>query len=313
MSDEEIKVMKPKDSLRRLPKQPDCVRRSPFLEPLPFRLLVSGASGSGKSNLISNLLGREIYYKKAFQGGILVISPTATEISPGIQLDDTYTSHLGDNVVFVPPENGAEAITRVFQIQEEQMRRRKTKGAKHTLILLDDCVSHQKALLKTPICKRLATMGRHFRISAIFATQSFHLIPKNIRLQCSVIYFLGSGIESQFLADEFCIPGMTRKEFLSLINSKLSNRYSFLCIFCQFGSDISKKYRLGLKHPFVSKRIAPLDDRHESSDGSDTDMSYKVSNTTWQSHPVEQDNRTLSGTIRAKRKRKSSPKHQEMY
>ena len=104
-----------------------------------------------------------------------------------------------------------------------------TPTPKHILIILDDVASdhnfHQSKSLK-----KLATRGRHIKISVMVTCQYIYQIPPIIRNNCDYIYTGQMNQQSlQLLASEFLMGTVTKKEFLNLYHLN-TNDYSFLVI-----------------------------------------------------------------------------------
>lgn len=202
----------------------------------PFRMYVVGASGSGKTNLILNLLTRDLFYKDYFQS-IIVISPTARN------LDASY-QHLN-----IPEENffncNEEVLETIKEIQEE---RKHTDMETRTLVLLDDIVSFSR-FCRSDILLQFAVMSRHWNVSMIILSQAYHRIPKSIRLQMScVAFFKGSNKELDIIAEDLGAPGLSKKQFISLINKATRERYNFF--FVDLNLPLEKRYRKNLTEVF---------------------------------------------------------------
>ncbi len=201
--------------------QPACSKKG-ILPTHPFRMYIVGASGSGKTNFLLNLLSRECYYKDYFDS-ILVISPTA------LQLDETYKS------LKLPDRNYYEPDTEVLQALMDIMEERiEEAGGKHNapkvLLILDDIVSYKK-FCNSSLLLKFAVMSRHWNISMVILSQAYHRIPKSVRLQMSsIVYFKGSNRELDVLADDFGAPGYTHKQFKQKIADATNERYSFVFI-----------------------------------------------------------------------------------
>lgn len=212
---EEIKYKKKKI------KQPKAVQDG-ILFAHPFRLYIVGASGSGKTNLLLNMLTKKSMYKGYFDS-ILVLSPTAR------QLDESYkVLNLADECYF-PPDT--EVLETIMEVQQAHIEKKKGKEkSSKTLLILDDIISY-KSFVNSPILLKFAVMSRHWNISMIILSQAYHRIPKSIRLQMSaIVYFKGSNKEQEVLSEDFCAPGQNKKEFIGHINRATEDDYSFLCI-----------------------------------------------------------------------------------
>jgi Cdc6-like AAA superfamily ATPase len=207
----------------------------------PFRLYIVGASGSGKSNLLLNLMSRTEFYKGYFDE-VFVISPTANE------LDDSYA------ILDLPPERffqpNVEVLSVIESIQKKNIEKKGIGNAPKILIILDDVISYRKFTSSKQLLK-LFVMGRHYGISLCLLSQAYHRILKSIRLNMScMIYFKGSLKESQTIFEDYCPPGYSKKECMEMIHSATRVKWSFLCI------DLHKsiedgRYRKGLTENLV--------------------------------------------------------------
>lgn len=209
----------------------------------PFRMYVVGASGSGKSNLVLNLLSRRDLYCGYFDN-IIVISPTA------LNVDTSY------EVLNLDPENffqpTIEVLEQLKQLQEKRIEEAKgvKNNVKKMLIIFDDIVSHKK-FCNSPIFLQYAVMSRHWNISLMILSQAYHRIPKSVRLQMSsLIFFKGSNKELDALTDDFVAPGMSHKTFKNIVSNTTNKRFNFFYV------DIHRpighgRYRKNLNHEII--------------------------------------------------------------
>ena len=204
----------------------------------PFRWYLCGASHSGKTNLLLNLLSRTEFYKDYFD--IYVISPTAGE------LDDSYkVLNLPKERYFYP---NIMVLQRLFEIQQQKIQEEGT--VKPVLLVLDDCISYKQFINHKDFLK-LFCMGRHYQCSIIATSQAYHRLPKSCRLQCSAIsFFRGSQKEVEVIVEDFCPAGLSKRQFTKVVNSTTTEKYSFLQI------DLSKsvdkgRYRKGFNNDRV--------------------------------------------------------------
>lgn len=204
----------------------------------PFRMYVVGASGSGKSNFILNLLTRSNMYKGYFDT-ILVVSPTAVQLDPNYKV-----LKLPDNHFFQPDEL---VLERIMEVQEEIVEKKGKSKAPKILLVLDDIISY-KTFVSSPILLKFAVMSRHWNISMMILSQAYHSIPKRIRLQMtSIVFFKGSNKELEVLAEDFAVAGKSYKDFMRGISYATAQRYNFFFI------DLHKtiengRYRKNLTH-----------------------------------------------------------------
>lgn len=208
----------------------------------PFRLYIVGASGSGKSNLLLNLMSRAEFYSGYFDE-VFVISPTANE------LDDSYA------ILNLPPERffqpNVEVLSVIESIQKKNIEKKGIERAPKILIILDDIISYKKFTGSKQLLK-MFVMGRHYGISLCLLSQAWHRVPKSIRLNMSsCIFFKGSQKEADTVCEEYCVPGYSKKQMLKMIHEATRAKYSFLCI------DLHKsiedgRYRRGLTENLVT-------------------------------------------------------------
>ncbi|MDB4681419.1 hypothetical protein OAE88_00765 [bacterium] len=118
-------------------KAPQCqLAQAGILPKHPFRCYIVGASGSGKTNLLLNLLTRPGYYRDYFDR-IFVISPTALSLDQSYKTLEKETKYKqGEDLLFLPCEQ--EALQCILDVQEEE------KKAAKTLVVLDDIVSYKR-------------------------------------------------------------------------------------------------------------------------------------------------------------------------
>jgi len=203
-------------------KIPQCdAAEAGILPKHPFRMYVVGASGSGKSNFILNLLTRENMYKDYFDC-ILVISPTAVQLDPNYEV-----LNLPDEHYFQPEE---EVLERIMEVQQKEVEDKGKEECDKLLIVLDDIISY-KDFVKSPILLKFAVMSRHWNISMMVLSQAYHRIPKPIRLQMSsVVFFKGSNKELEVLSEDFGAPGMSSFRFMNGITYATMEKYNFFFI-----------------------------------------------------------------------------------
>ena len=209
-----------------------------------FRTYIIGASGSGKTNLLLNLMTREGYYKDYFDL-ICVVSPTALNLDMSYQVLEQKTKYEnGKDLLFF--ECDTNVLQTILDLAEE------TNKEKKILVILDDIVSYKKFCNSKELLQ-FAIMRRHYNISMFILSQAFHLIPKSIRLNMScIIYFRGADIETEKLCEQYTPAGMRKKDFKELVEKCTSEPYSFLYI--DTNTPLHGKiprYRCGLSHDLL--------------------------------------------------------------
>lgn len=189
----------------------------------PFRGYIIGASGSGKTNLLLNLLTRDEFYKGYFDS-ICVISPTAN----GLDKSYKVLEEANPQKVLYFNDPNVSILKRIEKVQKKNIKQSGLKGAEKCLVILDDIISYKK-FTGSKILLKFAVMSRHFNVSIFLLSQAYHRVPKSIRLNMSCFYFFrGSQKECETLTHDLCAPSYSNKKFTDLINYATKNRYEFL-------------------------------------------------------------------------------------
>lgn len=190
-----------------------------------FSWIISGASGSGKTQLLLNVLTRKDLLGDYFHC-IIIFSPTAGE------LDDTY------NALKLPEENFIKTFD-VDILQTILDNRKKTitdKGIEWTgknsrvLLIFDDMIA-EKNFLNSQETLMMFTLLRHYLCSVVICSQSFKKIPRSIRINANwLCIFPSLESEIQIMLDEICPSGITKKDFRKIIDYCTSGKYDFMNI-----------------------------------------------------------------------------------
>ena len=198
----------------------------------PSSVIFNGRSGSGKSNLIINLLCRPEFYGtddkgKHYFDQVYMFSPTAG-------LGDDLVKHLikyaGLKEENVFNEINEEKLMEIIKRQEQKIKSTGIARSPRILLLLDDIQSEPK-FLRSKTCLKVFIQNRHINISTWIASQVFNLIPRGNRLQANNLFiFPCSNSEEKRLVDEFTPPRHTKREFEQLFAFATAERYEFLHI-----------------------------------------------------------------------------------
>jgi hypothetical protein len=140
---------------------------------LQFRLGIIAPSYSGKSNLIVNLLKNNVFkYNKIYKNNIFIFSKTAG-------LDDIY------NELKLPKSNIIDNFDEAFinEILDEQTENINDGNSPNILFIIDDMVTDLDN--QNQLIKKLFFNGRHYNLSTIITSQSYHKLPKDVRLNLS--------------------------------------------------------------------------------------------------------------------------------
>lgn len=191
----------------------------------PFSMMITGSSGSGKTNLMINILTKMNLYGKYFHR-IIVFSPTTGST------DDMYKQ------LKLPKENFVSAMTPAHL--EAIIQRRKTqieeKGIEwvakndRMIIILDDVIA-ERNFLESPEALKMFALLRHYLVAVIVMVQSYNKLPRALRNNANaVMVFPSLQSEIQVLKDEITPPDITKKDFERVIEYATQGRYDFLYI-----------------------------------------------------------------------------------
>ena len=190
----------------------------------PFRMVLSGASGSGKTNLLLHLLTTGDIYKNYFDV-IIIISPTAGK------LDDSYAALAEGNpksVIRIVNDLDPDVIEKIMDVSKKIILEKKVHKSPKLLLVYDDVIGDKK-FMNTKSFLHSFIASRHYNASVIICTQKFNAVPRTCRIQAnSVIYFKGGNSERLTLAEEFCPAGYTKREMEEIIDHCTKEPYSFL-------------------------------------------------------------------------------------
>jgi len=187
----------------------------------PSSVIFNGSSGSGKSTLLLNLLTRKEFYKDYFDH-IFLISPTGGS-------DDLF-GHLK-----IPPDHidvslDISFLEKILEKQKNIIEKKGIDGAPRILVIFEDVQGNAKYMKESAFLKCYIA-NRHYGLSVYLCGQSYTRTPRACRLQANnVFYFKGSGSELEKISEEYCPPGVKKKEFAKMVDQATSEPFSFMHI-----------------------------------------------------------------------------------
>jgi energy-coupling factor transporter ATP-binding protein EcfA2 len=184
----------------------------------PFRLLICGQTGCGKTNLLLNLLLNYLYYNKLYvyakdlsESSYMYLQEFFDDLHKKIEEDYNMTESIATF-----SSNKADIVD-VDDLDKEYQN----------LIIFDDFVTEkdQDSIIE------LFTRGRKKNASVIYLTQSYYSTPKDIRLQCNYFMFFNIGSKREVIEiEKNHAIGLTKEEFLRLFDFSTEDPYSFMMI-----------------------------------------------------------------------------------
>lgn len=191
----------------------------------PFSMMISGRSGSGKTNCLINILTNEYLLKDYFHY-IIVFSPTAGKY------DDSYKA------LKLPPENfktdfGPEDLNNLIESRKTLIDKKGIEWVvknSRVLIILDDVIANRD-FLNSPEALKMFALLRHYQVSIIVLMQSYNKLPRALRINSNAtIVFPSTQSEIEVLLDEITPAGLQKKQFQKVIEYSTDGRYDFLYI-----------------------------------------------------------------------------------
>jgi cobalamin biosynthesis Mg chelatase CobN len=182
-------------------------------------MLITAPSGSGKSNVIQNLLWNDNFYKGYFDN-VVFISPTIYEDKTAQHLFKIQETDekllLSDDI-----EHLDDIINNIVKSQHEN-----NEENEHVLLVLEDCIGAIKA---TSTITNLIMRLRHYRISVIIVTQYYRAIPPKIRENCNAYLFFANNNQTEVdkIIEEI---GSRFPDFKNKLTYATDEPYSFLFV-----------------------------------------------------------------------------------
>ena len=149
----------------------------PYIPDHPYRILITGGSGSGKTNALLNLIKEEDNY-----GLIDIIYLYAKDLNePKYEFLDQKcqnagTKHLNNPNAFIECSNTMDDVYENINDYNPNKKRK-------TLIAFDDMIADIMTYKRfQATIKELFIRCRKINISLVFVTQSYFSVPKDVRL-----------------------------------------------------------------------------------------------------------------------------------
>jgi hypothetical protein len=195
----------------------------PYLPTATSRTIIIGGSGSGKTNVLVNMLSRNDMLKSQYDE-IYLLSETAKS-------DDIVESlKLKKHCVFDDLEQGRQFMEKILNVQDKIIKRVGADKAPIICCILDDCISN-KAFMKSDFLKKIFVQGRHRNCGMFILSQHLTSVPPAIRNQCeNWIYFQSPQSSDEIMASLLCPPAYSKSEFKQILKEATRKRFSFMYI-----------------------------------------------------------------------------------
>ena len=146
----------------------------PYIPDHPYRILIIGGSGSGKTNALLNLIKEQDDIDKIYLYAKDLSEPKYEFLIK--KREDAGIKHFNDTEAFIECSN---TMDDVYENIDNYNPSRKRK----ILIVFDDMIADIMTNKKfQAIIKELFIRCRKLNISLVFITQSYFSVPKDVRL-----------------------------------------------------------------------------------------------------------------------------------
>ena len=150
-------------------------KKWPYIPDHPYRILIIGGSGSGKTNILLNLINEQRDIDKIYLYAKDLSEPKYELLTKN--RENTGNKHLNNSKAFIECSNTMDDI---YENIDDYNLNRKRK----TLIVFDDLIADIMGNKKSrSLIKELFIRGRKLNISLAFITQSYFSVPKDVRLR----------------------------------------------------------------------------------------------------------------------------------
>ena len=148
----------------------------------PYRILIIGGSGFGKTNSLFNTINHQSDINKIY---LYANNPYGAKYQFLIKNhEDVGKKHFNDSKAFIEYSNNMVDINKNIEDCNPNKKR-------NILIVFDDMIADMLNNKKlNPIVSQLFIRGRKLNISLAFITQSYFSVPKDTRLICTHYFII---------------------------------------------------------------------------------------------------------------------------
>ena len=208
----------------------------PYIPDHPYRILIIGGSGSGKTNLLLNLIENQPDIDKIY---LYAKDPYESKYQYLVnKREGVGINHFNVPKAFIDYSNDMNDVY-------ENINDYNPDKEKKILIVFDDIIDdmiHNKKL--NSIVTELFVRGRKLNISLVFITQSYFKVPKNVRLNTS--HFFIAKIPDERELQQIVInhsSDIITKDTANIYRKCTAEPYSFLVNDTTLASNDPLKFR----------------------------------------------------------------------
>ena len=205
----------------------------------PYRILIIGGSGSGKTNALLNLINNQPDIDKIY---LYAKDPFLKKYQYLINKRERVgLNHFNDPKVFMEYSNDMQDVYKNIE-DYNPIKNRKV------LIIFDDMIADMISNNKlNPIVTELFIRGRKLNISIVFITQLYLKVPKDVRLNSTHFFIMKipNKRELQQIALNHS-SDIDFKDFMNIYKKCTKEPYSFLVNDTRLPSDNPLRFRKNL-------------------------------------------------------------------
>jgi hypothetical protein len=214
-------------------KQPTAVKVG-LIPKLHCSWILSGASGSGKTNSLIHMFNTPQLLKGVFHRIVYFIGSPDDSVSLNLKIPEK-------DIVRDFDENKIKEILDSQKKLVDTMGFAKASEKHNTAFIFDDILSQPK-FLNSPTILKLVTEARHYLVSNFFCTQSYKKLPRTVRINAKAILFFPASLgEVIKFCEENALPNMSTKKFMEMVQYATKEQYNFA--FLQKDAKIQEQLR----------------------------------------------------------------------
>ena len=211
----------------------------PCIPDHPYRIVIIGGSGSGKTNALLNLINNQPDIDKIY---LYAKDPYEKKYQYLInKREKVGLNHFNDPKAFMEYSNDMQDV---YKNIEDYIPIKKRK----VLIIFDDMIADMISNNKlNPIVTELFIRGRKLNISIVFITQSYFKVPRDVRLNSTPFFIMNipNKRELQQIALNHS-SDIDFRDFMNIYNKSTKEQYSFLVNDTALPSDNPLRFRKNL-------------------------------------------------------------------
>ena len=226
----------------------------PYIPDHPYRILIIGSSGSGKTNALLNLINNQPDIEKIY----LYAKDPYEKIYKYLinKREEVGLDHFDDHKVFIENSNDMQDVYKNIEDYNPGKERK-------ILIVFNgmiaDMINNKKL---NSIVTELFIRGRKLNISIVFITQSYFKVPKDVRLNSTHFFIMKilNKRELQQIALNHS-SDIDFKDFMKIYKECTKEPYSFLVNDTALQSGNPLRFRHNLFSLLTIIKIMTIDDQ----------------------------------------------------